>query len=53
MPFHGFACTRCGEDHEIEVGFDNLGEHDCPKCGVKDAVVIEWETEYDLDPVEE
>lgn len=53
MPFSGSYCKQCSEEHGIPIGWDTLGEHDCPKCGAKDGVEIEWETEYDLEPIED
>ena len=52
MPFYVPDCPKCGERPEtgdcgIKVNFEILGDkQDCPECGAKDVIEIEWETEY-------
>lgn len=51
MPFRVPNCPNCGERPAdgcdgIEVNFEVLGgKQNCPQCGAKDVIEIEWETE--------
>jgi hypothetical protein len=57
MPFSVKSCIACHktpESEDIEISFDVLCEmQTCPECGAEEAIEIEWETEYDLEPIED
>jgi len=33
MPLYDYACTKCGQVHEVRHGFDENYDRPCEKCG--------------------
>ena len=33
MPLYDYACTRCGQTHEVRHGFDETYDAPCQACG--------------------